>query len=131
MTGPCCVSDLDLESVLLARRFSVEQGVRSDGSPKVRGCDDMSGNGLNPCFRACEKLGNDRLDKLAALVTLFFRTVSSLPALWKADVDSAYRRIPVKPEHRDLLWIVILLGGEILAARHNSLPFGCVASVYQ
>ena len=35
---------LDLSKVLLARRFSVVQGVKEDGSPKVRGCDDDTGS---------------------------------------------------------------------------------------
>ena len=51
-------------------------------------------------------------------------------SLWKADIDSAYRRIPVAPAHRHLAWITFVHNGQTLAAGHNALPFGSVASVY-
>ena len=39
--------DTFLASVRIARRFSVEQGVKPDGSLKVRAVDDESRNGVN------------------------------------------------------------------------------------
>ena len=34
------------------------------------------------------------------------------------------------PEHRHLLWSVFSHEGRVVAAQHNAMPFGCVASVY-
>jgi hypothetical protein len=49
MTGPVKADTLDPDSVLLARRFSREQGKRADGSLKLRAVDDRTSNGVNEC----------------------------------------------------------------------------------
>eukprot|EP00969_Alexandrium_andersonii_P038614 1692354-Alexandrium_andersonii.AAC.1 len=43
--------------------------------------------------------------------------------LWKADVDAAFRRVPVRPEHRDLLWIALRAAEGVMASRHCATPF--------
>ena len=130
MTCPCDISNVDLESCLLARRFSVEQGLRNDGSVKLRAVDDESANGTNGCCEPTERLYCDRLDKFVALIRAFYTATHSRPSLWKADIDSAFRRVPVLPEHRWLLWVVVATSSGIFAARHNALPFGCTGSVH-
>ena len=50
--------------------------------------------------------------------------------MWKADIDAAYRRIPSCPEHRHLLWVLVMCQGTVWTSRHTALPFGCVASVH-
>jgi hypothetical protein len=100
MTEPQDVLSLDLECIVLARRFGVEQGVGGDGLPKVRAVDDESGNQVNSFCEPTEKLHNDRCDKLARLVALFVSLCGVLPWLFKCDVDSAFRRIPVRKSHR-------------------------------
>ena len=130
MSEPRAVADIDLENNLLMRRFGVEQGVRADGSIKIWACDDGAACGSNDCCSASERLHNDRHDYLSAVVQLFFAITSAVPAMWKCDVDAAFRRVPVHPEHRWMLWAVVLLGGSCVAAQHYALPFGCVASVH-
>ena len=52
-------------------------------------------------------------------------------AIWKADIDSAFRRLPLKPEHRDLAWVVWRMDKTHMAiAKHFSMPFGAIASVH-
>ena len=52
-------------------------------------------------------------------------------AIWKADIDSAFRRLPLKPEHRDLAWAVWRMDKTHMAvAKHFSMPFGAIASVH-
>ena len=101
MTEVVPVAELDLSKLLLARRFCREQGVRSDGTVKYRAVDDESVNGINSCFQMGDTLSCDCLNQLAALIR---RTVnctgSSNVSLWKADIDSAYRRIPVASNQR-------------------------------
>eukprot|EP00969_Alexandrium_andersonii_P308571 13639314-Alexandrium_andersonii.AAC.1 len=41
------LEDVALDRILLARRFGVAQGVRADGTTKVRAVDDESFNGVN------------------------------------------------------------------------------------
>ena len=130
MTEPQDVSSLDLDSIVLARRFSVEQGVGADGLPKIRAVDDESGNCVNSFCEPSEKLHHDRCDMFARLIALFAARSGVLPWIFKCDVDSAFRRIPVNPAHRWLLWVVVKSSRGVLAARHNACPFGCTASVH-
>ena len=51
--------------------------------------------------------------------------------MWKADIDSAFRRLPVKAADRDLAWVAWRVDETHLAtARHFGMPFGAVASVH-
>ena len=129
MTEPVSITQVDLDKVVLARRFSVEQGTKADGSPKLRAVDDESANGTNSCCAQTEKPACDSMDAFVRSIVRFSRKTGVAPAFWKADIDAAYRRIPVMPEHRWLLWIVILIGGDLFAAMHTALCFGCIGSV--
>ena len=65
---------------------------------------------------------------LAALASLLHSFGCREFSLWKADIKSAYRRVPVRPDQRWLLWVAILIDDEIIVARHNAMPFGCTGS---
>ena len=43
---------------------------------------------------------------------------------FKADIDSAFRRIPLRPEHRRFAWIIYCFAGVVWGAQHMALPFG-------
>eukprot|EP00973_Karenia_brevis_P048394 6715668-Karenia_brevis.AAC.1 len=47
-----------------------------------------------------EKLKHHTLDLLARAMSLFKRRIGCCPGLFKGDIDSAFRRVPVKPAHR-------------------------------
>ena len=49
---------------------------------------------------------------------------------WKADVDSAFRRVPIQPGHRAFAWVTYRLRGRVMAAQHITLPFGGLACVH-
>ena len=106
------------------------QGTRPDGSLKVRAVDDCTGSGLNATTAPGEKLHHHHLDQLLTVAAAVRATDMEIPVLWKADIDAAYRRIPVKPEDRDLLHVAVLREGVTMVARHNAAPFGAVASVH-
>ena len=40
--------------------------------------------------------------------------------LWKADIDAARRRIPVKPDDRELLHVAVLHEGVVMVARRSA-----------
>ena len=130
--------------------------MKADGSRKVRPIDDMTRWAHDPASapRACarnvclrvrsgcnaatapgEKLEYETLDLLQQAMR---KTAQGLSAndpgvglsLWKADIDSAFRRIPIKPEHRDFAWICFKYNDHVVAARHLALMFGSVASVH-
>ena len=53
-----------------------------------------------------------------------------VPGLWKADVDAAFRRIPLLAEHRWAAAVVFKWLGELVVAICNSSPFGATSSVH-
>ena len=52
MTDPVELDALDPDSLGLAVRFGVEQGLREDGSVKIRAVDDETASGTNGCTEA-------------------------------------------------------------------------------
>ena len=54
----------------------------------------------------------------------------ALRVVCQADIDSAFRRVPVHPEHRQYGYIVFRHKGKAVVAKHLGLPFGAVASVH-
>ena len=85
---------------LLASRFSVEQGFTDTGDKKIRPIDDLSASGVNGCCAQEEKLSNDGVDTLFQVARQFTELVGEVPWLFKADIDAAYRRIPLKVSDR-------------------------------
>ena len=116
MTQPVPVADLDLDAARLAPRFAVEQGFRDDGSIKVRAVDHMSWSAAGVCGRKRSRsetkkgsinghsnipirIRHDHLDALASIMRKWWLLLGILPALWKTDIDAAFRRIPVCDAH--------------------------------
>ena len=81
------------------------------------------------CFPT-EKLSYEAIGALLTCLREARALVGNDLALWKADIDSAYRRIPVAAESGDRSWVVFKRNGKPVAARHYALPFGSVASVH-
>jgi hypothetical protein len=130
MTAPTTDTGTGLNALVVGRRFSREQGLRSDGTPKLRAVDDETACGTNSTSQPSARLRCDGADALVTVALFFLLLTGEVPGFWKADVDKAYRRIPVAPEHRWLLWVVFQHKGQRWLARHNAMPFGCVASVH-
>ena len=79
-------------------------------------------------MKPAEKLKRDGIDVLAALASLLHSFGCREFSLWKADIKSAYRSVPVRPYPRWLLWVAILINDEIIVAQRNAMPFGCTGS---
>ena len=109
----------------------VSAGTREDGSIKVRPIDDFTRSQCNAATGPTERLQYESLDLLLETIRQAKEAWATTDlALWKADVDSAYRRIPVAPSHRQYAWTVFKAEGETMVAQHLCLPFGAVASVH-
>ena len=119
-----------LDEILLCRRFSREQGVKADGSVKLRAIDDLTGNGANGTAEQEGKVRMDDLDELVEAIRAYYAIRGELPRLWKADIDAAFRRVPIKEDDRWAAWVAFLLDGKVLTARHIGLMFGSVGSVH-
>ena len=53
---------------------------------------------------------------------MFVAIAGYTPSLWKADIDSAFRRVPVAPEERGLCGVVFVAAGKV--SRHDHSVFG-------
>ena len=104
-------------------------GVEDDGSPKIRPVDDLTRSSCNAATSTFEKLEYESLDKYLALVRLMGARVSKDLESWKNDIKSAFRRIPILPEHRQFAVIAFKIDGKVLTAKHLALCFGAIASV--
>ena len=50
--------------------------------------------------------------------------------MWKRDISSAFRRVPICAEHLEFAWVTWLDAGIIWIAQHLGMPFGTVRAVY-
>ena len=131
MSTPLPVHDISEVDCLLSPRFAVEQA-KPDGSMTLRAVDHFSwaarweadgGAAARPSKKELkemsvnghvlpkEKLKHDTLDELIATMSMFVAIVGSIPALWKADIDAAFRRIAVRPAHRWTCGVAFVVNG--------------------
>ena len=50
--------------------------------------------------------------------------------VFQADINSAYRRIPIRPADRWAAAITFIHDGNVAVARHVAMPFGAISSVH-
>ena len=130
MGRPVKPSELNLSAVTLSPRFCIEQGTKADGSVKLRAIDDLTRSGLNAITWATEKLQYEAFDAMLGCMREVHACHGPKLRLWKADVDSAYRRIPIAESSQDDAWIVFMRNSRPVAAKHFAQPFGSIASVH-
>ena len=58
------------------------------------------------------------------------RVTGEKPALWKLDIDSAFRRVPLEPWHRWASAVAFKYKGVPHVASHFACPFGATSSVW-
>ncbi|CAK0791693.1 unnamed protein product, partial [Prorocentrum cordatum] len=117
------------ETIRLVPRFGVSQP-KPDGSLKVRPVDDFTRSRVNGACAPAEKLSVEGADQLVAVARAFFELHGALPELWKADIDSAYRRIPLAPADMWAAVSVFKEGGRLWCSQHLVCPFGALASCH-
>ena len=104
-------------------------GLKPDGSIKIRPIDDMTVSMINAATWAKEKLSCDTLDLFFASMQRLEHLVEGPKKLWKADIDAAFRRIPIRKDHRQYAQIVLQIGEDVLTSQHLTMMFGSVSSV--
>ena len=52
------------------------------------------------------------------------------PRMWKRDLKSAFRNVPLDQRHKWCSWSAWKAGGLVMMARHLAAPFGWVSSCY-
>lgn len=148
MSQPVLFDAAALRSTRLVPRFAVVK-MKDDGSFAVRPVDHFSwsavratGTGktqhrrlqkaasINGACIPVEKLSHDHLDDLAVALEEIWQQTGLVFGLFKADVDAAFRRVPVMPEHKWACAVAFVRNGETWTSTHNACPFGGVASVH-
>ena len=139
MTNPRPVSQDDVNNLCFAKRFGIEQGEKivvdelgnKTVTPKIRAIDDCTASGVNACTQPACKLRVDGTDALVTSMRRFHNASGKVPHLMKADIDAAYRRVPIAPEDRWAAAVVFKTDNdEPMLAEHITMPFGSVSSVY-
>lgn len=133
---PCTVGESSSMDAIYQPRFVVEQN-RPDGSRKLRAIDNGSwapkGNGkeesVNGFTMIADSISHHTLDHLSAALRMFYWTVGCLPHLFKADIDNAFRRVPVAPDQRKYCGIAFKHNKQVFSAVHFSCPLGAIGSV--
>ena len=59
----------------------------------------MKATRVNGHFVMPVKVTHDHLDVLLAAMRMHKELLHEVPGLWKSDIDSAFRRVPVVPRH--------------------------------
>ena len=88
------------------------------------------GDSINGFTSVPEKICHDHLDDLLRVIAALMDTGSGVPSLWKADIDSAFRRIPLDPSHRWAAAVAFKHAGQAWVSHHYSAPFGATSSVH-
>eukprot|EP00973_Karenia_brevis_P093203 12416188-Karenia_brevis.AAC.1 len=136
LSTPRVVDEHACVGMILQPRFAVRQ-IRADGTTKLRPIDHFSwspGKGgrehsVNGHTTMNERFRHHTLDHLMKLMMLFMQILGEPPGIFKADIDSAFRRIPVKSTHRWACGIAFKVGEQVFCAQHYACPLGAVGSV--
>ena len=88
----------------------------------------MTASFVNVCTQQSDRQVSGSLLDLVMMLMLIWQH-GRLPHMWKRDIKSAFRRLPVLAAHAAFAWIVWLSNGVRCAARHDGMPFGAVSSV--
>ena len=84
----------------------------------------------NGCCVPQEKMHHDHVDKLVAMLRKAMQGTGKQQGLFKADIDSAFRRVPIDVEHTWAYGVAFLHDGIVWTSVHTSSPLGAVASVH-
>ena len=114
------------EDAKVAAAFSVvQQG--SDGSRKVRRCEDYRRSGHNATVHVSDVPAHDDTDKCVQIL-LRLNAAGHSSELWCQDLQVAYRQLPVQ-ETSHAVALLLTPSGPTLW-RHDVLPFGAASSVW-
>ena len=90
----------------------------------------MKAGSINGHYNMPGAVAHDHLDDLLAAMRLHFELIGASPGLVTADIDSAFRRIPLNVQHRWAAGVAYLHNGIAYVAFHYAMPFGATSSVF-
>lgn len=145
MTAPVPAGAEDGEGRVLTPRFAVVQGCKADGTPRVRSIDDCTASRINRATQPQENMRHNTVDALFEVAKgisqargnarLQQRRECAARAqdgareigFYKADIDAAFRRVAIRPDHRAYAWVAYTVDGVQMTSQHLAMPFGAGA----
>ena len=116
----------------VTRRFGKDEGLKADGTPKIRCIDDYTASRVNAATAAQDRIVLQTLDNAVAMARCLENALQKPVYIWKTDHKGAYRQVPVMPAHLQAMYITIFRPGDTRpqVARHAAMPFGAVGAVH-
>ena len=127
MSQPRRFEPLDVEDKNLTRRIPVREE-RAKGW-RTRVVDHETESLINEATRPADRVKHDSVDVMAFIVVAML-AAGVMVNMWKRDISSAFRRIPIRADHLDLAWVAWMSNNEIWISQHLGMPFGTVSAVY-
>ena len=127
MTRPRRMASHDKKRGNITRRIPVREERASGWRTRI--VDHETESLINEATRPCDKVRHDGIDVLALIATLFmFHGI--VPELWKRDISSAFRRVPILAAHLEFAFVAWWHDNEVWISQHLGMPFGTVSAVY-
>ena len=92
------VIDDDMTERLLARRLGVMEYREYAGGWRMRPVDDETEGLANECAHFDQRGQNETLDTLLWMIMKFLGA-GVFPFMWRADISSFFRRLPIRVDH--------------------------------
>ena len=127
MSQPRRFEPQDVEDKNLTRRIPVREE-RAKGW-RTRVVDHETESLINEATRPADRVKHDSVDVMAFIVVTML-AAGVMVNMWKRDISSAFRRIPIRADHLDLAWVAWMANNELWISQHLGMPFGTVSAVY-
>ena len=120
----------------VTRRFGKDEGLKPDGSQKIRPIDDYTASWVNAATAPTDRLVLQTLDDALVAARALETALQHPVQIWKADHKGAYRQVPVRTEHLPAMYISIFqpaadgVAPQLRVAQHTAMPFGAVGAVH-
>ena len=123
MTKPVVSTKQSRKNILVSRRIPVREWKDSIEDWKTRPVDHGSESGLKQATSSKYKTKVQGLEFLITIVLQFLDSKTD-PRMWKRDLKSAFRNIPLDQRHSWCSWSAWKIGGKVVMARHLAAPSG-------
>ena len=122
MTKPIVSTTKNGKNIRVSRRIPVREWKDSIEDWRTRPVDHGSESGLKEATFSKQKTKVQGLEFLVTMVLQFLDNEKD-PRMWKRDLKSAFRNVPLDQKHKWCSWSAWKVGGIVMMARHLAAPF--------
>ena len=129
MTWPIEVQDYHILHTTLCRRIAVREYREYKAARRTRTVDHFSECFVNQATTSTWTTVCDDLSTLHKLIMTYMKNGKE-PQMWKQDIASAYRKVPLKVEEaEEFCGVVFSHQGKLYVSYHKAASFGAMSSV--